>query len=1128
MQPESPEPRDGRQDPAAEQELAALLDPGSAPGLIDPPAADEAAISQATADEDQAWTDWFSESDEDSAPVVRRHHHVTTVIVSHDGATWLPAVLTTLASQTRPADAVVGVDTGSDDDSADLLRRSLGYDRVLVTDPETGFGAAVAAGLDHVGAVRVAPSEDAGELVTWVWLLHDDSAPDPSCLEALLTCADREPGVAVLGPKILGWHDQRLLLEAGFSVTGAGRRFTGLERREHDQGQHDGVRDVLAVSSAGMLVRRDVWERLEGFDPNLPLFRDDLDFCWRAHRAGERVLVTTDAVLHHREASAHGRRSAAELALHPHRADREAAVHVLLAQSSAIASPFIALRLLLASAVRALMFLLGKDFAAAGDEVKAVLNVALHSRSLADSRRRIHATSVERVSVVNHLRPSLAWQMRHAWEALIGIASTSGAATAQTVSAVESGPSDDESDYLDVSSSGLMRRVLVRPSVVMVVALMLFSAIATHGLWWGDGVLQGGALLPTPDGATDLWSLYSQAWHDIGPGSNAPAPPYLLAVFAAGAVLLGKSALAVQIVVLLGLAFAGWAAYVTLRGVIISRPVRIWAAVMYAVLPPVTGAMTAGRLGTIIAAIAFPFALRSCVRLASSAGSVRRAAGTALLLSILIAAVPLFWLIALVFAGALGVLRWRREGLAAKASLQRLAIAIIAPIVLLAPWSLQLFVQPVRFLIGSGEHSLSDPGLSPIAVLLIHPGGPGMTPAWITAGLVVAGLLALLRRDRLVWIALAVALGIVGLMFAMLQTIITVTPPGATDAIRPWPGPATLVWGAGLILAAALAADGLRQSMDRSSFSLRQPLAVAVTVIAVLTPLAAALLWFPSAGDVLQKAPASAVPAFVAADSVSPQAPRTLMLRQDGAGRVLYSLLNGPGPVLGDADMAPPGAVWEPIDEYVAALASGRGGTEIAGLSGYGVRYILLAQGTSTDLIPVLDGEPGLRRLSSASGEVLWRIDGVTSRARLLTGAVPTEVPVVGGDPEHVAATGVQTRPYIDAAVPADAADRVLVLGAREDSRWTARATDAATGATTALEPATPSGSLGWSQGFALPQAASVVTVSYDASTRALWLWLELGVLIVLVVLALPTRQLVEIDPDLEGMGFSPEAVRHD
>ena len=42
---------------------------------------------------------------------------------------------------------------------------------------------------------------------------------------------------------------------------------TGVEFREVDQGQHDGRSDVLAVGTAGMLVRREVWDRLGGPDP---------------------------------------------------------------------------------------------------------------------------------------------------------------------------------------------------------------------------------------------------------------------------------------------------------------------------------------------------------------------------------------------------------------------------------------------------------------------------------------------------------------------------------------------------------------------------------------------------------------------------------------------------------------------------------------------------------------------------------------------------------------------------------------------------------------------------------------------------------------------------------------------
>src|SRR5690606_2272724 len=129
-----------------------------------------------------------------------------------------------------------------------------------------------------------APEQAHGRFREWVWLLHDDCAPDVNALRALLAAADRDPKAAILGPQLREWHDRRVLLEIGVTVSRSGRRDTGLEPKEYDQGQHDeihGVRDVLSVSTAGMLIRLDVWEELSGLDPSLPLFRDDLDLCWR-------------------------------------------------------------------------------------------------------------------------------------------------------------------------------------------------------------------------------------------------------------------------------------------------------------------------------------------------------------------------------------------------------------------------------------------------------------------------------------------------------------------------------------------------------------------------------------------------------------------------------------------------------------------------------------------------------------------------------------------------------------------------------------------------------------------------------------------------------------------------------
>lgn len=1046
----------------------------------------------------------------DGSPLFpRRAHYVTTVIVSHDGAVWLPAVVTTLAQQTRPTNAVVGVDNASQDASALILEESLGGDRVVRRTTNGGFGAAVADGLALAHASEPQLNDD---VIEWVWLLHDDSAPDSRCLEALLDAADNQPSAVVLGPKVLGWHDRRLLLEVGATVNADGRRVTGLERREHDQGQHDGDRDVLAVSSAGMLIRRDVWDELGGFDPNLPLFRDDLDLCWRVHRAGGRVIVATDAVIHHREASAHGRR---HTQIRPHRADREAAVRVLLAQAPAPLVPLVALRLFLGSLIRAVVYLIGKDLRAAREELAAVVSVAVHPGRLTASRKAIARTSIESSGVTRSLRPSTVDQLRAAGEALGGLLTTSSTASAPSISALDSGPIDEEAAFLPDDSNRFVRRILLKPSVLVTLLLLIVAVIATRSLWWGEGVLQGGALLPVPPGASDIWSSYTRAWHDVGPGSSTPAAPYLMVVGIVATALFGNADWAMNFIVLLAVPVAGWSAYFAARGMVRSKVIRMWMGATYALLPAMTGAVEQGRIGTLITAVVLPFAIRSGVRLSRRSGTIRRAGGTALLMSVILAATPAVWLVGVIVAIGASVLAWRRLASQAWGIIVRFAIAMLVPLLALMPWTFHLFTNPSLFLLEPGLDipAIVDPNLRPLDVLLLHPGGPGMNPLWVTAGVLFAAFLALFRRDTLSVVASWWVLGLLALVVGVVQSLVLVTPPGGLVEVRPWPGPMTLVLGLAMIAASAVAVEGLRERFAGQDFTLGQPLAAVAAVTALIAPIAAAVWWIPATDDVVVRAPRSDVPAFVAAEATGPQAPRTLVLSDNGQGVVRYTLLGGAALALGDAETAPPASVWEPIDEFVAALASGRGGGEVDALRTYGVRYIKLAAGSSRSIVPALDSEPGVRRLASAEGEVLWRIGGVTSRAQVWdVDTASGEFVPVALDLAQPADMGID--PYVSQPLPPaldlPPGSRVLWVGATADSRWRA-AIDGRQ-----LAPAALDAPLNWSSSFVVPieQASSQVEVTFDNGSRRLWLVFQLIVIVTLVVVALPERRVVDPDPD--------------
>ncbi len=244
---------------------------------------------------------------------------VAVLLVSHDGARWLPSVIDGIRSQRVQADRVVAVDTGSRDESADLLAAAFGS--VVSAPGSTSFPEAVALGLEHVGDCE------------WVWILHDDANPDPGALEALLAASIEHPRAEILGPKLREWPSLRRLLELGITISGTGRRETGLERGEYDQGQHDDVREVLAVNTAGMLVRRTVLNQLGGFDRQLPIFGNDIDFGWRAAQAGHRTIVVPQAVVFHAEAAHRGIRRTPITGRHTHYQERRAALYTLLANS---------------------------------------------------------------------------------------------------------------------------------------------------------------------------------------------------------------------------------------------------------------------------------------------------------------------------------------------------------------------------------------------------------------------------------------------------------------------------------------------------------------------------------------------------------------------------------------------------------------------------------------------------------------------------------------------------------------------------------------------------------------------------------------------------------------------------
>ncbi|MGP2441890.1 glycosyltransferase [Streptomyces sp. JW3] len=1055
-------------------------------------------------------------------------HVVTAVLVSHDGARWLPDALSGLLGQERPVQYAVAADTGSADASAELVTEALGDDRVLHLARRTGFGQAVEE------AARTAPvltpddlpylkrpsgwdpvtrtwRDDAydlpdlphGEPVHWLWLLHDDCSPEPDALAQLLRVVDTEYGlgredVAVVGPKLRGWYDRRQLLEVGVSIANSGRRWTGLDRREQDQGQHDHVRTVLSVSTAGMLVRRDVFEALGGFDRRLPLMRDDVDLCWRAHAAGHRVLVAPEAVVRHAEAASRERRAvdcAGRTTASPHKVDKAGAVHTLLVNTRTAALPWTLFRILLGTVLRTLAYLVGKVPGQALDEIRGLLSVLLRPERVLAGRRDRGRPEIDK-DELRPLFPPPGATVRATVEQAAG--SFAGRSDPEVTSgagrhggAVESGPGGDDADFLEIEQFARLKRIARKPGPVLFLVLLLVSLAACRALLGADA-LAGGALLPAPDGASDLWARYADSWHAVGAGGTASAPPYLAIVALFGSMLFGSTGLAVTLLMVCSVPLAGGTAYFASRPLVTSRLLRAWAAVVYALLPAVTGALAGGRIGTAVLAVLLPLIARAGVAAAGltrpggGRGTWRATWAYALLLTITTAFTPIVWPLALLLG--LGVLILRRGELTAYGP--RFLAQLGTPLLVLAPWSLSLL--PFGFFQEAGlEYGAS--AASALDLLGASPGGAGAAGGLLFLGIVLAALAALLRSERQLGIRTAWAAALAGLVLAVLSN-------GSA-----WAGPATLVYGIALLSAAALGADGARSRVAEQSFGWRQPVAVLIALAAAVGPLIAAASWVIGGADgPLERRDPVQVPAFVAEESGGRDQARTLVLDSDSAAHVRYTLVRGSGARLGDAELTAADGADSGLGKVVANLVAGSGADQADQLGGYAVRYVLVHKGAPREVTRVLDATPGLSRLSQQDGIGLWRIDQEVARATVVSGSKAAE-PVAAGPVE------------IHTTLKAGADGRVLRLADTADAGWTA---------TLDGEPLTRTTVDGWAQGFELPAAGGELDVTYDQPlTRTAWLWAQGLLAVVLVVLALPGRRR-DVDDDLPDEPLVPaEAV---
>ena len=506
---------------------------------------------------------------------------VVTAMVVHEPGPWFDDVLASLASQDYPTLRHVFflttpvVDSLADTAAAQLL--SIKIQAVLpdaimrIVEGNPGFG-------PLINEMQRIVEGDSGLFC----VMHDDVALQPSTVR-LLVEELFVSNASVVGPKLVQWDNPTLLKSVGFGIDRCGEIDPLIEPNERDQEQHDSVRDIFFVSSACMLVRADLFRELNGFCREIPFFGEDLEFCWRAHLSGARVVVAPSAVARHRELfSSRSANIVSSSLIARHRA------RTVTTLTSRFRFPLVWLQMLITSVIETVVGVFSGTFRESLAGLRATVAIIIDTTYVWRRRqevrpfRRVLASDIGKLQVKGSARLTRFIRHRRAIESSAIASST--------------------------EVKKFWRQTSTRSSGIAMTVIFALILIGSREIITSGSRIVG-EFLPFDSGSITsglLFELFRSGWWSSGFG-QATANPTGIGLLALGGYLVFGNLALLQTLMIVGSIFFGFFGMWRLCGAFANSRARLVGASIYVALPLGYDAIARGRFSAFLTIAALPW-----------------------------------------------------------------------------------------------------------------------------------------------------------------------------------------------------------------------------------------------------------------------------------------------------------------------------------------------------------------------------------------------------------------------------------------------------------------------------------------------------------------------------------------
>lgn len=213
---------------------------------------------------------------------------VSVIIVNHNGIEFVDACLASVLNNNYPNFEVIFVDNASTDRSLEYVKTNFGSDsRLRFVQNSGSLGPAV-------GRNRGAKVARGKYLI----FLDNDTRVDKKFITELIKVLESDNSIGVAQAKLLRMDTDSLYDCAGDYLGPLGfliERSRGVK----DVGQFDYIAEILSAKSAASIIRKDLFQKIGGFDEDFYMYLEETDLSWRVWLMGFRVVFIPNSVVYH-------------------------------------------------------------------------------------------------------------------------------------------------------------------------------------------------------------------------------------------------------------------------------------------------------------------------------------------------------------------------------------------------------------------------------------------------------------------------------------------------------------------------------------------------------------------------------------------------------------------------------------------------------------------------------------------------------------------------------------------------------------------------------------------------------------------------------------------------------------